>query len=59
MMGKLNQLEPKLFYHGVSLDRRMPQDHPLRKIEQLVDFNFIRSQVASLYGSNGNGDNAS
>jgi len=54
MMGKLNQLEPKLFYHGVSLDRRMPQDHPLRKIEQLVDFNFIRSQVDSLYGSNGN-----
>jgi len=54
MMGKLNQLEPKLFYHGVSLDRRIPQDHPLRKIEQLVDFNFIRSQVASLYGSNGN-----
>jgi IS5 family transposase len=54
MMGKPNQLEPKLFYHGVSLDRRMPQDHPLRKIEQLVDFNFIRSQVADLYGTRGN-----
>jgi len=54
MMGKPNQLEPKLFYHGVSLDRRMPQDHPLRKIEQLVDFNFIRSKVADLYGTRGN-----
>jgi len=54
MMGKLNQLEPKLFYHGVSLDRRMPKDHPLRKIEQLVDFNFIRSKVADLYGTRGN-----
>lgn len=54
MMGKPNQLEPKLFYHGVSLDRRMPQDHPLRKIEQLVDFNFIRSKVANLYGTRGN-----
>jgi len=54
MMGKLNQLEPKLFYHGVSLDRRMPQDHPLRKIEQLIDFNFIRSKVADLYGTRGN-----
>ena len=53
MMGKPNRLEPKLFYHGVSLDRRMPQDHPLRKIEQLVDFNFIRSKVADLYGTNG------
>ena len=54
MMGKPNQLEPKLFYHGVSLDRRMPQNHPLRKIEQLVDFNFIRSKVADSYGTNGN-----
>ena len=54
MMGKPNQLEPKLFYHGVSLDRRMPQDHRLRKIEQLVDFNFIRLKVADLYGIRGN-----
>jgi len=54
MMGKPNQLEPKLFYHGVSLDRRMPKDHPLRKIKHLVDFNFIRSKVADLYGIKGN-----
>ena len=54
MMGKPNQLEPKLFYHGVSLERRMPDDDPLRKIKQLVDFDFIRSQVADSYGTNGN-----
>ena len=54
MMGKANQLEPKLFYHGVSLERRMPQDHSLRKIEQLVDFSFVRSKVAKLYGTRGN-----
>ncbi|MBN2455813.1 MAG: transposase, partial [Sedimentisphaerales bacterium] len=30
------------------------QDHPLRKIEQLVDFNFIRSKVANRYGRRGN-----
>jgi len=53
MMGKSNQLKPKLFYHDISLDRRMPKDHPLRKIAQLVDFNFIRSKVADLYGING------
>ncbi len=47
-MGKPNQLKPKLFYHGISLDRRIPQDHPLRKIKQLVDFNLIRSKVAKL-----------
>jgi len=54
MMGKQQQTEPKLFYHGVSLNRRVPQDHPLRKIDQLVDFNFIRSKVAHLYGDVGN-----
>ena len=53
MMGKPNQLEPKLFYHGVSLDRRIPRNHPLRKIEQHINFNFIRSQVADLYGTRG------
>ena len=54
MLGKPKKTEPKLFYHGVSLDRRMPNEHPLRKIKQLVDFDFIRSQVADLYGTNGN-----
>ena len=54
MMGKQNQTEPKLFYHGVSLNRRLPQDHPLRRIDQLVDFDFIRSKVADLYGTVGN-----
>jgi len=54
MMGKQKQTEPKLFYHGVSLNRRLPQDHPLRRIDQLVDFSFIRSKVADLYGTVGN-----
>ena len=54
MLGKPKQTEPKLFYHGVSLERRMPVEHPLRRIKQLVDFDFIRSQVADLYGANGN-----
>lgn len=54
MMGKSKKAEPKLFYHGLSLERRMPQDDPLRKIKRLVDFNFIRSQVDQLYGNNGN-----
>ncbi len=50
MMGKSQQLEPKLFYHGLSLERRIPPDHPLRRIQQVVDFTFIRSQVTDLYG---------
>ena len=54
MMGKPNHLEPKLFYHGFSLEQRIPADHPLRQVEQLVDFQFVRSQVAHLYGERGN-----
>jgi len=54
MLGKPKKTEPKLFYHGVSLERRVPKEHPLRKIKQLVNFDFIRSQVADTYGHNGN-----
>lgn len=54
MLGKPKKTEPKLFYHGVSLERRVPSEHPLRKIKQLLDFDFIRSQVADSYGPNGN-----
>jgi transposase len=54
MMGKPNKLEPKLFYHGISLDRRISADHPLRNINKLVNFTFIRSKVADLYGTRGN-----
>ena len=54
MLGKPKKTEPKLFYHGVSLERRVPKEHPLRKIKQYLDFDFIRSQVTDLYGTNGN-----
>ena len=54
MLGRPKKTDPKLFYHGVSLERRVPREHPLRKIKQLLDFDFIRSQVADLYGTNGN-----
>jgi transposase len=53
MMGKSPQVAPKLFYHGLSLESRIPHDHTLRKIKRLIDFNFIRSQVEHLYGVNG------
>jgi len=54
MMGKSQQTEPKLFYHGISLERRIPADHPLRRINKLIDFSFVRCQVEQLYGLNGN-----
>ena len=54
MIGKKQQTEPKLFYHGISLDRRIGQDHPLRKVKNTIDFNFVRQHVAPLYGTTGN-----
>lgn len=54
MIGKQQQTKPKLFYHGISLDRRIGKDHPLRKIKNTIDFDFVREQVAPLYGKTGN-----
>ena len=54
MLGKPNQLQPKLFYNSFSLEQRIHKDHPLRKIKELIDFSFIRSEVKDLYGYNGN-----
>ena len=54
MMGRPNKVEPKLFYHGLSLDRRIGQDHSLRKVKKFIDFTFARKEVESLYGKNGN-----
>jgi transposase len=54
MIGKKKHSEPKLFYHGISLDRRIRPDHPLRKICNTVDFDFVRNRVMPLYGSTGN-----
>ena len=54
MMGPRQRCEPKLFYPDFNLDRRIPADHPLRKIAAAVDFDFVRPLVKPLYGRNGN-----
>lgn len=54
MLGKKNQLQPKLFYNSFSLEQRIREDHPLRKVKKLIDFSFIRSEVKDFYGCNGN-----
>ena len=53
MLGKPKHCQPKLFYHGISLEERIPPDHPLRRIKQRIDFGIVRSQVADRYGRNG------
>ncbi len=55
MMGRQAKgQQVKLFYQGFSLEQRVRQDHPLRRINQLIDFDFIYKEVAESYGANGN-----
>jgi transposase len=48
MMGYQSDLEPKLFYHRINLDQRVPQNHILRKLERQIDFDFFYGQVKDL-----------
>ena len=46
--------QSKLFYMGINIDKRIRKNHPLRKIEELIDFDFIYNEVKDKYGYNGN-----
>src|SRR5579862_456089 len=52
MMG-LHQSQNDLFTYSVQLDKRVRPEHPLRQINSLVDFSFVRVETARFYGSNG------
>ncbi len=54
MMGYQPPLQDKLFYLGINLEKRVRKNHPLRKIEELIDFDFIYQEVRDRYGSKGN-----
>lgn len=55
MMGRQAKgQQVKMFYHGLCLERRVRPNHPLRRIKELVDFDFIYQEVAHTYGVNGN-----
>jgi transposase len=51
MMG-IKNVEAKLFYE-FSLDRRIPEDHLLRRIEQAVDFSFVYRLTRPYYSHTG------
>jgi len=53
MMGR-HEGQKELFSYQVDLDRRVRGDHPLRAIRSAIDFSFVRQEVASCYGYNGN-----
>jgi len=53
MMGT-HQPQPSLFAYRVDLEQRIRPDHPLRRVAAVVDFSFVRAEVAACYGHNGN-----
>jgi transposase len=52
MMG-IHQPQEQLFSYRVNLEHRIRQDHPLRRVAQVIDFTFVRAEVACCYGRNG------
>ena len=45
MMGQLAG-QKELFSYAVDLDHRIHADHPLRRVRQMIDFNFARPRGA-------------
>jgi hypothetical protein len=53
MMGQ-HKSEPQLFNYAVNLEKQVRANHPLREVKALIDFGFVREEVAPCYGRNGN-----
>jgi transposase len=53
MMGERDPQAPMWSYR-VNLDKRVRSDHPLRRINEVLDLSFVRGQVAHTYGRRGN-----
>ena len=54
MMGHQPQSQEKLFYTRFNLNQRIPKNHILRKISNMVEFDFVYKEVKDKYGYNGN-----
>jgi len=46
---------PQLKLHAYTIEDLMPQDHFLRDVDRLIDFNFIYDKVEDLYSNTGRG----
>lgn len=54
MMGEQQPPQSSLFYIGINIEKRVRENHPLRKVDKLIDFDFAYDEVKNLYGNNGN-----
>ena len=53
MLGESDPHAP-LWSYRVNLEKRVRDDHPLRRINDILDLSFVRPQVAHTYGRRGN-----
>ena len=53
-MGHQPPYQNKFFVTGFNLDKRVREDHILRKISEKIDFEFIYEEVKETYGTKGN-----
>jgi transposase len=53
MMGR-HARQNELWSEPVNLARRIPPDHPLRKLRETIKLDFVREEVARSYGRQGN-----
>jgi hypothetical protein len=51
-MGKRDPQKP-LWSYETNLDKRVRSDHPLRRINQVLDLGFVRPEAAKFYGTKG------
>ena len=52
MMGERRVMQEALFY-GFSLERHVPEDHMLRKIDRFVDLSEVRAHLGPYYSETG------
>jgi transposase len=53
MMGERDP-QKQLWNYQVNLDKRVRSDHPLRRINETLELDFVRREVAKFYGTKGN-----
>jgi len=51
MMGVQQPPQSSLFYVDINMDKRVRKNHPLRKVDELIDFDFAYDEISN--GCNG------
>jgi transposase len=52
MMGERDP-QKQLWSYQVNLDKRVRSDHPLRRIYETLELDFVQREVAKFYGTKG------